>query len=339
MKKPLQMTILGASILLMGAAFADEDHHDDHSHDDHGPLVNHFDGHADIMLVDDPDHGFEFLIALEEHDHDHDHGHGEEDDPHDDPAHDDHGGHTDDHGHDHGDGHHPDEVRFILGGFAVSTVPDNAGYAFLGDPGRRIYLSPQQPTDGVPFIGWNTEALDTAVFDNGVEIELHGVEGPGTVFLYEVDGFGAVTVRWDSGDPGEDALTMPAGIHRHLNLAVSEPGTYELELHARADLSTGSTVEAHGHVILQAGGMEGFMGPNLQLHHDWLEAETGGLLYTAGWPWVWSPEEGWLLAWGDGGPIHYYFRDRDATWIWTSPFIFPWYGTLDDTDWGIWGGE
>lgn len=293
------------------------------------------------MLVDDPDHGFEFLVAVEEHDHDH--GHAEEADPHEDPAHDDHGGHTDDHDHgddhdhDHGDGHHPDEVRFVLGGFAVSTVPDNAGYAFLGDPGQRIYLSPQQPLDGVPFIGWNTEALDAALFDSGVEIELHGVEGPGTVFLYEVDGFGAVTVLWDSEDPGEDALAMPAGIHRHLNLAVTEVGVYELELHARADLSTGSTVEAHGHVLLQAGGMEGFLGPMEALHPDWLEAETGGLLYTAAWPWVWSPEEGWLLAWGDGGPFHLYFRATDESWIWTSPFFFPWYGHLDGSAWGVWG--
>lgn len=280
-------------------------------------------GHADIGLEYEEDHGLSFFVAAEEgHEHHEEEGEGE------------------DHEHEHEHEMHPADVVFLMGGYAVKEVPDNAKVAFLGQPGSLIYVIGQQEDEGVPFLGWNTENLDPAIFAGGINLELHSVEGPGSVFLYEVDAFGAVTVRWDSSDPGEDVLSLTAGVHEHLNLAVTAAGIYELEIHAEADLTAGGEAHTHGVFTLQAGGMEGYYGHFEHTLPYWIEAETGGLFYTQYWPWLWSPDEGWVFAFGLGGPNHYYYRDDRNDWIWTAPGYFPYcfvYG--DDPRFILWGSS
>lgn len=285
--------------------------------------------HADIGLHYEADHGLAFTIAADEETHHHE----EEDDAHDhaDDEHD----HGDDE-HDHGNEMHPADVVLLLGGFAVTEVPDNATYAFLGESGSLFYLAGQQESQGVPFIGWNTEELDPLVIGNPT-IELHGLSGPGNLFLYEVDAFGEATLLWNSTDAEEDTLELPVGTHRHLNLAVTVPGTYELELHAEASLVAGGEVHTHAVITLQAGGLEGYYGHFERTHPHWIEAEVGDWLYTPYWPWLWNPHQGWIHATGPGGPDHLYYRAEDDSWLYTSPGTFPWYWPFGTDDWLVWG--
>ncbi len=272
-------------------------------------------GHVDIGLHHEADHGLQFYIKAEEA-----HEHGEHAQDH-------------DHEHDHGTRLHPGDAILLLGAFTVAEVPVDPAYAFLGVPGSEVFLVRQQPAEGVPFLGWSAEALDPAVFTGAVHIELHAVEGPGNLYLYEADPFGAVNVIWSRGAPESAVLELPVGIHRHLNLAVTAAGTYELELHATGHLVSGGRAHARTVITLQAGGLEGYYGHFRRTVPHWITAETGGLLYTGAWPWLWSPELGWICAHGHGGPEHLYFRKADEAWLWTSPQAYPYYWLFESGSW------
>lgn len=281
--------------------------------------------HVDVGLHYEAGYGMHFYVAAGEHEHEHEEEHAHE-----------HEGEHEDEGHEHGEEMHPADVTFLLSGYAIMAVPEADELAFLGTAGTPVYLVGSQPAEGVPFLGWNTEELDPAVFTDNLLLELHGVDGPGDVFLWGVDAFGTVNLLWDSTNPGEDVMTMPAGIHSHYNLAVTQPGIYELDLHAKAILATGDEVHAETVLTFQAGGMEGYFGHFGRLAPNWIEAETGGWLYTADWPWLLSPEQGWLYAWGEGGPEHLYFRAEDSSWLWTAPGVFPYFWSFDATGWSTW---
>lgn len=267
--------------------------------------------------------GLEFVLLAGEHEHDHDHSHDYD--------------HDHDHEHDHGEEMYLEDAVIVLGGYAFSTVPDNSDFSFLGAPGAPIYLIGQQEMEGVPYLGWDSDDLDAETFTGDPIIELHEVEGPGDLFLYSVDAFGNVTVVWNSTDAEEDVLTLPAGSHAHLNLAVTEPGTYELELHGKAVLAADSSeVEAETVLTLKAGGYEGFLGHFEAITPVWIAAETGGVLYTSEWPWLWSMTNGWVYAFGYGGPNQFYYHGMAGDWMWTSPEVFPSYWSFGDGDWFIW---
>ena len=281
-------------------------------------------GEADIGLEYDADHGLEFYIAAEE-----DHAH--EGESHEGEAHAGEG-----HEHGHGAEMHPGDVTFLLGGYSVTEVPDNPNFAFLGDPGSTIYLIGETETEGVPYAGWSTEELDPLLVQGDVTFELHELEGPGDLFLYTVDSFGNVTVIWDSSDPAEDVLTLSLGVHSHYNMAVTAPGTYELEVHGEVTLVAGGTADANAEVMLQAGGLEGYYGHFHRPLPYWMETESAGLLYTEGWPILWSEDLDWFYAWGHGGPDHIYFSLIDEDWAWTSPEIYPYYWSFGSGDWMMW---
>jgi len=268
-------------------------------------------GHADIGLAYDSEHGASFFVAGEEEGHEHELQ----------PA----SLIREEEEHEHAGERHPSEVVVLLGGHATSLVPGNPAFAFLGEPGDMLYLSPQQEKEGVPFIGWDTDEVESTLLSGEIEIELHHAEGPGDVFLYGIDEQGAPFVLWDSSDAEEDIFPLPAGTHRHLNLAVTVPGIYELELHAVLPLAAGGTTEAETVLTVQAGGLEGFFGHISREFPNWISAEVGGLLYTPAWPWAWNPAEGWIYAYGSGGPAQLFYRSSDSAWIWTNEEMYPEY--------------
>lgn len=284
-------------------------------------------GHVDLQVTYEADHGLAFQFASDEPHHD------QGEDGHEEESHDDA-----DHGedHEHASGMHPYDAVLLLGGPALYAVPDEPALAFLGTTGSTVYRISQQEMEGVPFLGWNTEELETALFSSPVTIELHHAEGPGTVFLYEVDAFGSGSVLWNSADPGEDELILDLGIHRHLHMAVTEAGHYTLELEAHADLVGGEEVHGSTVLMLQAGGTEGYYRHFHYPYPDWLETETGWK-YVSYWPWVWNPEEAWLYASGSGVPGHLYYREASGNWIWTAPDIHPATYDFAVPGWRVWG--
>lgn len=320
-KYHLLSIITAASIPCL--SLAAESDSDPHPHNGASAHYIH-EGHADIVLNYDAAHGLEFLVLAEHHD-----GHeaGEGDTGHSEEEHD----------HEGLEGAlHLEDAIFVLGGYSIIEVPNNPALSFLGEVGAPIYLSGQQESQGVPFIGWNTEFLNPDLGAETVTIELHGISGPGHVYLYQVDSLGAVTLLWNSADTEEDTLQIALGTHSHYNLAVTTEGIYTLELHAEYQITGGETATAHAHLNIHAGGVAGYYGHFEWPTDEWLWAETGGWLYVEAWPWVWQLTHGWLYAYGHGGPNHFYYKSLSEDWLWTSPDVFPFYWSFENSQWANW---
>ena len=125
------------------------------------------------------------------------------------------------------------------------TVPSDPAYAFLGNPGDGIFILPQDEQEGVLFLGIAGDEIESGVFENDqVGLNLASVEGPGAVYLYSTDEFGAPTKYFDSADGinDEDQFPVSVGGHSHQNWAFSAPGIYRVGLNASGVLANGSAV-------------------------------------------------------------------------------------------------
>lgn len=139
----------------------------------------------------------------------------------------------------------PAHVALQAGPKTWQTVPASAAFAFLGQPGASLYVLPQVETEGVLFLGLAAGEVGQGLFARDeLSVRLAGVEGPGKVFYYAVDGFGAPTVFFNSADGlgAADAVTVAAGSHAHRNLAFSGPGVYRVTLQASGTLLTGADI-------------------------------------------------------------------------------------------------
>ena len=125
-------------------------------------------------------------------------------------------------------------------------VPDSAAFGFLGSPGAKVYVLPQNEIEGVVFLGLAGDEIETGIFaDENVQLRLVGVSGPGAVSLYGIDSLGSPTVYFDSSDgiSETDSLTIGVGAHLHRNWGFTRPGEYRLSLQARGKLAaSGETV-------------------------------------------------------------------------------------------------
>ena len=125
------------------------------------------------------------------------------------------------------------------------TVPSDPAYAFLGNSGDGIFILPQDEKEGVLFLGIAGDEIESGVFENDqVGLNLASVEGPGAVYLYSTDEFGAPTKYFDSADGinDEDQFPVSVGGHSHQNWAFSAPGIYRVGLNASGVLANGSAV-------------------------------------------------------------------------------------------------
>ena len=225
--KHLLLSLLALSLASLSLA----DSHasgDDHDHEHaHGEALRA--GHMDLLVLYEADEGLHLAIAAGDHDHAHDHG--TMDTGHEGDAH--------DHDHEHID---LDDAEIVGGAAAVQVTPDGAPWAFLGGPGRFVYVLPQSEVEGLPFLGLNAEELDAAAFATDITLTLLAVEGDGSFALYQVDAFGQPLVHIDSNDAMADSVTLPLGTHVHMNWAFSAPGEYELVFAVSGTLTDGTTL-------------------------------------------------------------------------------------------------
>ncbi|HKJ90415.1 MAG TPA: choice-of-anchor M domain-containing protein, partial [Oceanipulchritudo sp.] len=228
-------------------------------------------------------------------------------------------------------------VITVLGGYALTVIPDDSLFSFLGEAGDPLFLISASPLEGTPFLGFEAEDLLANVLSGPLEIGLHTADGPGEVFLYTVDAGGLPTLLWDSSSPAETYLSLSAGSHKHANIAFTQPGSYTLHLEVEAPLASGS--EAHTEVALTfaVGGPEGFFSHFDQPFPDWLLDHSGKWFKTALWPLVWSPGEGWLFAYGPGGPAQYFYAYDRQGWILTNPESGLNAFDFTSADWTSWG--
>ena len=115
----------------------------------------------------------------------------------------------------------------------------------MGQPGRSVYICPQDEQEDILFLGIAADEIPAGVFEKDtLSLSLTKVEGPGAVSLYSSDAFGNPTLFFDSSDGlGEnDVFPMSVGGHAHQNWAFTEPGYYQISLQASATLANGTPI-------------------------------------------------------------------------------------------------
>lgn len=136
----------------------------------------------------------------------------------------------------------PEQLIFQINNAAQTRVPAQAEYAFLGAAGSTVWIAPQTRNSKIIWPGFSTE--NATLQENGVtqiEFELLTAHGPGKAELYVQD-FGAPKRIFSSTENlGRWVLNVPQ--HAHLNWAFTEPGEYQLQFRALADIK-GESQEA-----------------------------------------------------------------------------------------------
>lgn len=139
----------------------------------------------------------------------------------------------------------PDAVLLQVGSGALTKVPTNAAFHFLGDAGAPIWMLPAVENHDLLFLGLGTEEMASGIFaNNTLTLTLKSVSGPGHFALYQLDPLGYPVVAMNSRDgiDSTDARPLTAGSHTHVNWAFSSPGQYRIGLQASGVLSaTGQT--------------------------------------------------------------------------------------------------
>lgn len=131
-----------------------------------------------------------------------------------------------------------------------TTVPADPAYSFLGAPGAPVWILPQVQDPALLWLGWGAEEIEPgALIGDEVNWRLTDVDGPGTMAIYTVDGFGAPTVIFDSNDGLPDATTIAAGGDVHANWGFSAEGRYTITVEVDGTLPD-STPVASGPVEL-----------------------------------------------------------------------------------------
>jgi len=144
----------------------------------------------------------------------------------------------------------PRGAVFRVGEAAERSIPDLTSFAFLGTPGHSAWILTTTEQEGLPFLGLGTEDIEPGVLvGDRLTLELIGITGAGDVALYDVDGFGEVTVLLNSADglSAQDRMTLAARSHRHVFWAFNAPGTHEVRFRVSGTLAEGNVpVEAEG---------------------------------------------------------------------------------------------
>lgn len=116
---------------------------------------------------------------------------------------------------------------------AKFTLPDGTPFGSAGDP---LWILPQNPYAGLPYVGISAERLPAGVFEDSLLLRLTRVEGPGDFMLWQSTSFGEFNLRIDSrnGIGPDDFLTPVVGGHEHYNWGFTTNGLYRLYFQAEA---------------------------------------------------------------------------------------------------------
>ncbi|MCI7551308.1 MAG: TIGR03773 family transporter-associated surface protein [Actinomycetaceae bacterium] len=123
--------------------------------------------------------------------------------------------------------HDPENVTLVVKRKALMKLP--AGYP--GEP--RAYVLPLNQDQKLLWPGWNT--LETQAQKLGtVDIEVTKVHGPGEVHLFSQDFVGNPQPLLREGTKLPGIITVPEPAHVHAYWVFTKPGTYTMEVKARA---------------------------------------------------------------------------------------------------------
>lgn len=141
----------------------------------------------------------------------------------------------------------PSEAVLFVAKEAMTMVPNDPLYGFLGRAGRPVWIAPQVQDESLLFLGLGAEELPSGLFqDDTVRLTLVCKRGPGHFALFDTDAFGAPRVAMNTRDGVTDreGFNLVAGSHAHFNWAFSQPGTYRLWFVATAILADGTPAES-----------------------------------------------------------------------------------------------
>jgi len=104
----------------------------------------------------------------------------------------------------------------------------------LGNEGDPVWILPQNPYAGVPYVGVSAEQMPAGVFNDPLTIWLTGLEGPGQFLVWQAGGLGGFDVVMDTRDgiSASDYLTIPVGGHAHYNWGFTTSGLYRVYFQA-----------------------------------------------------------------------------------------------------------
>jgi len=108
----------------------------------------------------------------------------------------------------------------------------------LGNEGDPLWILPQNPYDGVPYVGVSAEQIPGGIFHDPLTIRLTRLEGPGQFLLWQAGTLGGFDVKMDTRDGVNvnDNLTIPVGGHAHYNWGFTTSGVYRAYFQAEARL-------------------------------------------------------------------------------------------------------
>lgn len=111
----------------------------------------------------------------------------------------------------------PESMKFLLPG----GTP-------LGNEGDSLWILPQNPYEGTPYVGVSAEAISSGTFNDPFTIQLTRLEGPGQFLVWQAGGFGGIDLKMDTRDglTAADALTISSGGHAHYNWGFTTQGVY-----------------------------------------------------------------------------------------------------------------
>ncbi|HNQ87664.1 MAG TPA: choice-of-anchor M domain-containing protein [Verrucomicrobiota bacterium] len=117
----------------------------------------------------------------------------------------------------------PESMKFIL--------PDGTPFGSAGDP---LWILPQSPYAGTPYIGVSAETIASGSFHDPMTITLKHLDGPGHFILWQATGLGSLEIRMDTRDgiTDLDTITPGVGAHEHYNWGFTTSGVYRLTFQA-----------------------------------------------------------------------------------------------------------
>lgn len=117
------------------------------------------------------------------------------------------------------------------------NVLADESYDVLGPKGSELYVLPQGQQPGRVWPGFSSEALDRVKYPEGATMTLTPVSAPegGKWFAY-TENLGAISRMYASSEKASD-VPLPPGTHMHTAWAFTKPGTYTIDVTARAKQS------------------------------------------------------------------------------------------------------
>lgn len=108
----------------------------------------------------------------------------------------------------------------------------------LGVEGDPMWILPQHPHAGVPYVGVCSGGIPAGVFYDPLGLRITRVEGPGQLIVWQVGGPNGFNVLIDTRDgiSANDSLRIPVGGHEHYNWGFTTSGVYRVHFQAAGRL-------------------------------------------------------------------------------------------------------